>query len=351
MKTFAISTERPYDIILERGGLKNLAAYIEERFPSPRKICVITDSNVSELYGDQVLSILEKGFFDAFKITFPAGEHSKNLTTYTNILEALSEEPVSRADLILALGGGVVGDVAGFVAGTYMRGLNYVYVPTTLLAMLDASLGGKTGVNLNGGKNLTGLFWQPSLVVTDPDLLETLPESHLMDGLVEALKSAVVSDSSLVNQVVDRNYDYIIERSLSIKKTLVEVDEKDEGLRQLLYFGHTLGHGIEKLSAYNLSHGASVAKGMVGEAKASFAMGYTGMDISKELAAVLEGMGYDTSLPYDSKELYRHSLVDKKIREGSINLIIPNVIGKCSTKRVSLLELEKFVRAAVDEEV
>lgn len=348
MKTISVVTHKPYDILIEEGALKNISKHLLEKYSSPRKVCVITDSNVGSQYADQLVKNLQAASYDAFRIVFPSGEHSKNLTTFTNILEAMGDSELSRSDIVLALGGGVVSDIAGFAAGTYMRGIDFVFVPTTLLAIIDSSVGGKNAVNLLSGKNLAGLFWSPSLVIVDPEVLDSVEPEKMQDGLVEALKAAVISDSGLVAQIEKRNYDYLIERCISIKKALVEVDEYDTGLRQLLSFGHTIGHGIEKISSYSTTHGVAVAKGMVGEARAAYELGYCKTDMSSELARILQGFGIDTSLNYDPMELYNHALVDKKIKEGTINMIVPEVIGKCTTRRISLYDLQKFMEAAVD---
>ena len=350
MKTVTISTSRPYDILIEDGILDSLPKLIEGKFPSPRKICVITDSKEGNTLADNILQEIRKANFDAFKIVFPSGEHSKNLTTYGNILESMSEEEITRSDIILAIGGSAVADMAGFVAGTYMRGLDYIYVPTSLVGIIDIAIGGKTGINLPDGKNLAGLLYTPSMVPVDPLILKEQPEEALQEGLVEALKFAIISDSSLVNQIAARNYEYIIDRCISLKKTLVEVDESDTGLRQLLGFGHILGHCIEKFTSYGMSHGNAVAKGLVGEARAAFAMGYCKTDISGELARILGELGLDTSLPYNYEDLYPYALVDKKIRDGSITIVVPDVIGKCTVKRISLFELKQFFKAAMDNQ-
>ena len=348
MKRITVNTSKPYDIILENGAIKDVAKYITEKYDPPRRVCVMTDSSVGGIYGESVISNLSEAGFSVFRLLFPAGEHSKNLNTYANMLEALADEGMTRTDIIVALGGGIVGDLAGFVAGTYMRGIDYVFVPTSLMAIIDSSLGGKTGVNLAGGKNMTGMFWTPSLVISDPDVLETLSEEKLQDGLAEAIRSAVVSDGALVTYIEKKDYDYIIDRCISINKTLIEVDEKDEGLRQLLSFGHTLSHGIEKLSSYGITHGQAVAKGMVGEAKACAKMGYSKMDISQELSAVLEKLGMNPGISMDPEDLYRQTLIDKKIVGNSINIIVPDVIGRCSLRKISLEELRDFIYAACE---
>ena len=348
MKTINIATSRPYDVVVESGSLSRVGEIMAERFEPPCKICVVTDSNVGRLYGDQVADSLRDAGYETFRISFPSGEHSKSLSTYMNLLESMAEEGMTRGDILLSLGGGVVGDITGFAASTYMRGIKYVNVPTSFLADIDSSVGGKTGVNLLAGKNLAGSLWQPSLVVIDPEALKTLPEDRMKDGIAEALKSAVILDNGLINHLQEKNYEYVIERCISIKKSLVEADEMDTGLRQLLNFGHTLAHGIEKMSSYAISHGLAVAKGMVGESRATYAMGFTKSDISDELRRLIEGFGMDPSLPYDAEELYRHALMDKKIRGGEINIIVPELIGRCSLRKISLDELKTLVEKSVD---
>ena len=348
MKTVKVQSSRPYDIIIEKGAINDVAKFIPDILSAPRKICVITDSTVRTQYAEVVTASLRNAGYDTFKILFPSGEHSKNLTTYSNMLDALSDEAFTRGDLILALGGGTVGDIAGFVAGTYMRGVNYIYVPTTLLAIIDSSLGGKTGLNLIGGKNLAGIFWTPSVVIVDPLVLETLPEDNLRDGLAEALKFAIISDSSLVTPIKDRNYSYIIDRCISIKRPLVEVDEYDTGLRQLLSFGALIGNAIEKLSSYSTSHGEAIAVGMVAEARAAYNAGYSKVDVTSEIENTLNDFGFDTEINYKGEDLYRLALLDKKIRDGFVNIIVPDVIGKCSIRKITLPELENYVMSAIE---
>ena len=272
------------------------------------------------------------------------------MTTYSNILEALADEGLTRSDLVLALGGGVVCDLAGFAAGTYMRGINYVVVPTTLQASIDTAIGGKTGINLLGGKNLAGVFWQPSLVVCDSKIYETLPNEILLEGIAEATKNAVIAEAGLLDQIRKHNYEYVIERCISIKKSLVEADERETSLRQLLNFGHTIGHGIEKLSSYTVTHGQAVAKGMIAEARGAYALGLTPNDISGELTEILKEFGFDTSLDYNAKDIYKLALKDKKIRDGQINIIVPDSIGKCTLRKLSLPELNELITLGLKQE-
>lgn len=346
MTTLTVSTSKPYDIKIGRGSLEQTGSYMASIF-DPCKVAVLTDSIVDGYYADSLLAQLRANGFSADKILFPGGEHSKNAGTYVNILEALAADGLSRSDVILALGGGVVSDLAGFVAGTYLRGLPYVVVPTTFQGAIDAAIGGKTGINLNSGKNLAGVIWQPSLVVCDPDTFQTLPAATMLDGIAEAVKYAVISEASLIDKILAGDYAYVLERCVSIKKSLVEVDERDRGLRHILNFGHTIGHGIEKLTSYRISHGRAVAKGMIAESLGAYRTGLAPRDISGDLSDLLEALGFDVSLTYDASRLCQLALNDKKIAEGKITMIIPESIGKCHLKKLALDELFELITAGV----
>lgn len=346
MKKFVVSTTNPYDIIIGQDLIKDAGVYINTCIP-PCKICVITDSTVNSIYAQVLLTSLMEHGYQTSKIVFPSGEHSKNLSTYSNILEALADEGLTRSDAIIALGGGVVGDLAGFAAATYMRGIPYVQIPTTYMSAIDASIGGKTGINLLCGKNLAGAFWQPAIVLCDYKTFDTLPAVKLMDGIAEAVKSAVVAEETLIDHIKDNDYEYVIERCVSIKKSVVEADERDLGLRQLLNFGHTVGHGIEKLSSFWISHGQAVAKGMVIESRAAYELGLAATDISETLSDLLTEMGFDLSVEYHADELYHYALMDKKISGDKITMVIPESIGKCRLQKISLSELRRFIEAGL----
>ena len=342
MNKFTVSTKRPYDILIGQDILKDAGKYIRERI-DPCKICLVTDSKVNGLYS-QVLttSLIEHGF-QTCKVVFPEGEHSKTMNTYSNILEALADEGMSRSDLIVALGGGVVGDLSGFAASSYMRGIRYIQIPTTYLATVDSSVGGKTGINLLNGKNLAGAFWQPSLVISDYKTFDTLNDDELLNGVAEAVKSGMVAENTLIDKVLHRDYAYVIERCVSIKKSIVEADERDTGMRQLLNFGHTIGHCIEKISSFSVSHGHAVAKGMVAESKAAFKMRLTENDVSVYLADILGSCGFDLSIPYDPDEMYYYAHNDKKIDGDSITIVVPEIIGKCRLHKLPLSELPRYI--------
>lgn len=343
MKKFVLSTTNPYEILIGKDLIKDAGSYISACIP-PCHLYVITDSTVNNIYAQVVMTSLMEHGYRASKVVFPSGEHSKNLNTYSNILEAMADEGLNRSDAIISLGGGVVGDMAGFVAATYMRGIPYVQIPTTYMAAIDASIGGKTGINLLSGKNLTGAYWQPSLVICDYKTFDSLPPEKLRDGIAEAVKCAIVAEDSLITPIKEHNYEYVIERCVSIKKSVVEVDECDKGLRQILNFGHTIGHGLEKLSAFSISHGQAVAKGMVVEARAAYKLGLTDVDISGDLEKILSELGFNLSIDYSLEELYHYALMDKKISGDKITMVIPEAIGKCRLQKISLSELRKFIK-------
>jgi 3-dehydroquinate synthase len=347
MNKFTVTTKRPYDILIGQDILKDAGTYIRERI-EPCKVCVVTDSKVNGLYSQVLISSLIENGFQTCKVVFPEGEHSKTINTYSNILEALADEGISRSDLIVALGGGVVGDLSGFAASTYMRGIKYIQVPTTYLAAVDSSVGGKTGLNLLSGKNLAGAFWQPSLVVSDYKTFDTLEEEELLDGVAEAVKSGMVAEKGLIDHVVSKDYSYVIERCVSIKKSIVEADERDTGMRQLLNFGHTIGHCIEKISSFSISHGHAVAKGMVAESKSAYRLGLTDTDTSGYLKETLENCGFDLSIPYDIDEMYYYALNDKKISGDSITVVVPESIGKCRLQKISLSELRRYIELGTE---
>lgn len=343
MKKFTISTSNAYDVITGYDIIKNAGAYIREVL-NPCRLCIITDSTVNNLYSQVLLTSLIESGFQTSKIVFPPGEHSKNLSTYTNILEALADEGITRSDAIIAFGGGTVGDIAGFSAATYMRGIKYIQIPTTYEAAVDAAYGGETGLNLMSGKNLVGAFWHPSLVICDYRYFDSLNDERLKDGAAEAMKFAAISERSLADRILAKDYPYVVERCISIKKSLIEADEKCYGLRQILGFGHTIGQAVEKLSSYSLTHGHAVAIGMVAESKAAFRASLTKTDISGELSDIFASLGFDTSCHYSADDIYALAVMDKKIFGDKISVIVPERFGKCSLHRISISALKEYIR-------
>lgn len=262
---------KTYEILVEKDALKRIGSWTADIWSS-RKIALISDTNVFPHYGQTVVQYLEIQGFDVYPYVVDAGEKTKSLVTANELYDFLTENDFSRSDSLIGLGGGVIGDLTGFVASTYMRGLSFIQVPTSLLAQVDSSIGGKTGVNCEKAKNLIGTFAQPDGVLIDPNTLQTLPQRRLSEGMAEVIKCALIQDINLWRQLrkmtkmedILTNSESIIKKALNVKKNLVERDEFDQGERLLLNFGHTIGHGLEASENYEMiSHGEAVALGMV----------------------------------------------------------------------------------------
>lgn len=346
MKSIRIATTKPYDVLIGEGLLARAGELLTPLF-SGCKVCILTDSHVGARYIHPLKESLTEAGFTVSDIIFPAGEHAKNIDTYGNVMNALADEELGKSDVILTLGGGVVCDMAGFVAGTYMRGIAHCILPTTLPAAIDAAIGGKASLDLSAGKDLAGLFCQPALVLTDTEILSSLPPALLTEGSAEVIKCGAVADKELITAFQESNYPYVLERCVSIKKSLVEADVEDKSIRQLLDFGHTIGHAIEKWSAYTLSHGQAVAKGMVAEARGAFRTGLSATDISGELENILQDCGYDTTLPTDVDAIYALCRYDQKIRKGRINVVVPEYLGKCNLHKLDMPAFRELIEKAL----
>ena len=308
-------------------------------------IVVVTDENVKPLYLDRYMQNLQSVGFDVYSFTIAPGEESKSGEVYLELLNYLAEIPLTRADALVALGGGVVGDLTGFAAATYLRGIKVIQVPTTVLAVVDSSIGGKTAINLPAGKNLAGAFHQPALIWRDVTMLESLPADTYLNGMAEVIKYGVLADADLWSLLlnyanVQNNMPEIIDRCVSIKNRIVAEDEFDTGTRQLLNFGHTIGHAIERASDFAVSHGFAVAKGMAAIADISARQGWCSRECAQEIIQLLENSGFDLSIDYSMDELYNIMLSDKKRKGGVIDLVVPERIGKCVLKRLTTEELK-----------
>lgn len=342
MEKVHVKASKSYDVLIERGILKNCGEFIKKQ--SKAKSCaVITDNNVDKLYSKEVLSSLEKAGFKVCKFVFEHGEENKTLKTVSSILSFLAENELTRSDIIIALGGGIVGDVAGFSASCYLRGIDFTIIPTTLLACVDSSVGGKTGVNLPQGKNLAGAFHQPSLVLCDPDCFDTLPDEIYADGISESIKYGILADEKLFNIFKDKNTKEVIEEIIKtcviIKAQIVSRDEFDTGERQKLNFGHTVGHAIEKCSNYKVSHGHAVAIGMIIATRAAIKLGIC-EDIEKEVCTVLKKHSLPTCTNLNIDDLLSAMLVDKKRKSDKINLILPTRIGNTIIRETDIDNLK-----------
>lgn len=363
MIKISVSASKEYDVIMSRGLLSSAGMYIKDALNlkddpitgtlKNKKICIVTDTNVNPLYADKSQALytsLKSSGFDVYKYVFPGGEEHKSLSTVEDILEYLADKKFTRSDLLLALGGGITGDVTGFTAATYLRGIDYIQVPTTLLATVDSSVGGKTGVNLKAGKNLAGAFWQPSVVLFDPDVLSTLSYKLKLDGIAEAIKAGLIADRFIIDSIkMKRSLDddeflmNLASLAVDVKKKVVEEDERDNDSRQLLNFGHTLAHAIEKCSHYEISHGHAVAIGMSIVALASDRLGWTSENCSEEIIEILERFKFPLNCPFSAWELADAALQDKKIRGDKITLVVPSYIGKCRLKTIPVTKLEQFI--------
>ncbi len=348
--------DRSYPIEIGSLILGDLGARLKELNLS-RKVSVITNPIISNIYGKIVEEGLKRSGFGPIIITIPDGEEYKTLLWISHLYDELLSYRLDRRSAIVALGGGVIGDMAGFVAATYMRGIPYIQVPTTLLAQVDSSVGGKTGVNHIIGKNMIGAFYQPGLVWIDIKTLETLPERELRAGISEVIKYGIISDIELfkylekkIENIIsldESSLGHIIKRSCEIKAEVVSRDEREEGLRSILNFGHTIGHAIETLTNYTTyKHGEAVALGMLYEAKIANRMGLCDKDVMERLKDLILRSGLPTKLPDISADKIIEAMqVDKKVREEKIRIVLPEAIG-----RVSLSEIDNSIIQAVVEE-
>lgn len=341
MKTIHINASKSYDVLIGSNLIENIGELLCSAFKKECKVAIISDSNVFPIYGATVSESLAKCGFKVVSYTFPAGESSKTAATYLDILNFLAQNHLTRADAILALGGGVTGDIAGFAAATFLRGIPYIQVPTSLLAMVDSSVGGKTAIDLSAGKNLVGAFYQPILVVCDLNTLNTLPEHVFSDGCAEVIKYSVLFDETLFAHLESRGLDFdreaVISRCVELKRNIVAEDEFDHGARQKLNLGHTIGHGVEAQSNFSITHGQAVAIGMAIISKSRC------ITLYDRLVSVLHNFKLPTSTDFTAHQLFTSALSDKKRSGGIVNLIVPENIGKCNIIPTPVEELESLI--------
>lgn len=351
MKTICVNIpNNSYQIVIENGLFENFGKEIREIYKGS-KIAVVTDNNLYDLYGTALNDILsEENYIPDFIVVKP-GENSKTIETLEHVYSKLALFNITRSDMIIAFGGGVVGDLAGFAAATYLRGIDYIQIPTSLLAQIDSSIGGKTAINLKEGKNLAGSFYQPSKVLIDPEILLSLPDKYIKDGLGEVIKYACIKDHNLFNSLMSfdeknelfNNIEKVIYDCCNIKKQLVEKDEKDTGDRMLLNFGHTIGHAIEKHMNYQVSHGEAVAAGMLRITKNSENLGYTEAGTYEKIKNMLNNFNIDDHSDLINHDIIKYVCLDKKNLSGEINLILLKKIGDAFIHKASLADAEKFI--------
>lgn len=351
MRSVTVKTSATYEVLIGSGLLQKAGEAVKKVI-SPCKAAIVTDSTVVHLYEETVRKSLTEAGFSVCTFVFPAGEASKNIHTLSHLLEFLAKEEMTRTDMIVALGGGVTGDLAGFGAAVYLRGIPFVQIPTTFLAAIDSSVGGKTAVDLEAGKNLAGAFYQPKLVLCDTDVLQTLPEVVFADGIAEALKYGVLGDAALFEKIAGGDFrqdlEEIIETCVSMKRDVVEEDEFDTGKRQLLNLGHTFGHAIEQKSHFQMTHGHAVAIGMHLIAKAAEAKGIAEKGTAAAIAKALEQNQLPKETEFSPTEVAEGTLRDKKRRGGTISFVFPKKIGDCEIVKIPVEEVEALAKMAME---
>ncbi len=353
MKLHVNISHHPYDIIIEKGALSKVGQWVSELW-QPQKIVLITDNHVSSLYAEKVKHSLADAGFGVVVWDFPEGEASKSLTTVNKAYEFLIQQGMTRSDGIVALGGGVVGDLAGFVASTYMRGIHFLQIPTSLTAQVDSSIGGKTGVNTPLAKNIVGTFAQPDGVLIDPDVLDTLGHRELIEGMGEVVKYGLINDVSLWNlldsldgspESILENAEEIIYRSCDVKRKIVVEDEFEGGVRMYLNFGHTIGHAIEQTAGYGkVMHGEAVAIGMVQISRVAEKKGLMPAGMTRQIADMCAKFGLPIDHePWQIDELYQALTHDKKARGNSIKTVIVPKLGSAAINQIPLEEMREYL--------
>jgi len=346
MRTVSVSASRSYEVHIG-AGLLNMLGKQAENLLKGRKICVVSDDLVAGYYLKRAENSLKDAGFTVFSHVFPHGEAAKSGENFLNLLNFLAENRFTRADGLVALGGGVTGDLTGFAAACYLRGVKYIQVPTSLLAMVDSSVGGKTAIDLPAGKNLCGAFWQPVQVLCDTDLLATLPDAVFTDGCAEVIKYAVLGDPALfetLKQGIGDRLEAVVATCVEAKRALVEEDEFDTGRRQLLNLGHTLGHAMEANSDFALSHGQAVSIGMAMIARAAAEKGLCTGETRDEILSLLQQYGLPTETDQCADAICRTALGDKKRQSDTLTLIVPREIGKCDLHPIPVVELPNWIR-------
>ncbi len=350
MERIEVRTSRCYEILIEDGLLSAAGTHCAKVLRG-KKVLLLTDETVGGLYLDTVRRSLADSGFEVSPYVVPVGEGSKSTTTYLQVVSYLAANGFTRSDAIVALGGGVVGDLGGFCAASYLRGIGFVQVPTTLLACVDSSVGGKTAVNLPEGKNLLGAFYQPWLVLCDPTVLNTLTPAIYADGMAEVIKYGMIRDRALF-EALERGTltnTEIICRCVAIKRDVVEEDERDNSCRQLLNFGHTVGHAVEKCSGFAISHGSAVAIGMAILARAMTAMGKAPAQETARLLALLSARDLPITCDVAPQALCEAALADKKRANDTLGLITVPAIGEGRIEKIPVSELARYIEMGSEQ--
>ena len=342
-----------YPIVTGSGLLPRISTMLAEQI-KPCRVTIVSDTNVAPLYMETLSKSLASAGFSVHTLVVNAGEESKSIATLGEVLEAFCEAHMTRTDLAIALGGGVIGDLTGFAAGCYLRGIRFAQIPTTLLAAVDASVGGKTAVNLTHGKNLAGLFHQPIGVYCDIDTLQTLAQHEVEDGCAEAIKHGILDDPKLFdifeNGVPREQFEEIIVRSVIYKSKIVMEDPTEKSVRKLLNFGHTPAHAIERLSDFSISHGHAVAIGIAMMTRAAAKRGMIDTNVSSRILNALNRTDLPTHCPYSAKDMAEIAALDKKAAGDQITIILPEQIGECKMQKINLSDLEQVFADGMEDE-
>lgn len=359
MKTLTVALPgREYDILIEKGLLDRAGEHCRAVLPKARRLAVVTDSNVAPLYLERLTVSVEKAGFAVKGITVPAGESSKSLEMLGYLYDEMLAFGLSRTDAVVALGGGVVGDLAGFAAATVLRGVDYVQIPTTVLSQVDSSVGGKVAIDLPAGKNLAGAFWQPKLVLMDPECLSTLSDKIFSDGMAEVIKYGCIRDGEFFDFLdqcggragVMEHIEQVLYTCCDIKRQVVLADERDTGLRMILNFGHTVGHAFELAGHYeDWTHGQAVAAGMVWAARLGERMGVTPVGTQERICAVLEKYALPTHIPCPWDTMVEAIGLDKKRAEGGISFVLLDRMGWAEPKKMETKQLLDDLKQLYEE--
>ena len=348
MTAVHIAASREYDVTIERSLLDRVGPE-SARLTKPGKAILISGEKVFPLYGERVAQSLQSAGFEVIPFLHESGEGAKSLATYGELLNFLCDRRIHSTDCLFALGGGVTGDLTGFAAATYVRGMPFIQIPTTLLAAVDSSVGGKTAINLNAAKNQAGCFYQPFAVFCDPDTLRTLPEEEYLCGCAETIKYGILGDAALFRRIEETHIreqeESVIARCVEMKSEIVHADEFDRGTRRLLNLGHTFGHAVEKCSGFAVPHGLAVSIGTAVMLRASCALGYCSAAVRDRVVALLCSYGLPTETEYSAEELYEACRSDKKIAGDKMHLVVPTEIGSCDIIPISIDDMLRWLKA------
>ncbi|EHL18150.1 3-dehydroquinate synthase [Peptoanaerobacter stomatis] len=319
-----------------------------------KKIAIITDNKVWSIYKEELAKSLKCLNIHYEVLIFLHGENSKSVQNYLKGIDFLAENNYRRSDALLAFGGGVIGDLGGFISATYQRGMQFVQLPTTLLAGVDSSVGGKTAINLKQGKNLLGAFKQPKKVICDLSLYKTMDKKYFLDGVAETIKYSILSSKEMFYELLspikqdDLRLEYLVKRCVEYKAKIVALDEQDNDIRRLLNLGHTIGHSIEKLSNYSITHGFAVAIGICYIAKLSYVLNLITKETAKDIVNCIEKNDLPISTNFTPEEIFQNSILDKKCEDDTITVILIQDIGSCVLKKISLLKWKQYIKSAME---